>query len=233
MTPSNSQTIDKRINDVLTRVEMFKGLSQDELDALSAASQIKTYPRATLIYSTEMEIDRVYFVMQGMVKVGTFSSDGREVIKHVLQPYDMFGELALTGAADNGDFAGSLKDPVEVLRVPVEMLKSLMVKHPDMIRSLMAHLASRIRRTERRLEELVHNDARGRLVAFIKEQAERNGVLFGTETLVRHGLTHQEISNITGTSRQLITIVLNQMRRENLINFDRSTILVRDIKNLA
>jgi CRP/FNR family cyclic AMP-dependent transcriptional regulator len=233
MTPANLQTTEKRINDVLTRVELFNGLSQDELNALASVSQIKTYPRATMIYTTEMEIDRVYFVMQGMVKIGTFSSDGREVIKHILQPFDMFGELALTGVANNGDFAGSLKDPVEVLRVPVEMLKSLMVKHPDMIMRLMASLATRIRRTERRLEELVHNDARGRLVAFIREQAERNGVMFGTETLVRHGLTHQEISNITGTSRQLITIVLNQMRRENLINFDRSTILVRDIKNLA
>jgi len=233
MTATSSLTTEKRISDVLMRVDLFNGLSHDELDALTSASQIKTYPRATIIYSNEMDNDRVYFVMQGMVKIGTYSSDGREVIKHILQPHDVFGELALTGVTNNADFAGTLKDPVEVLRVPVDMLKSLMAKHPEMIMRLMTSLATRIRRTERRLEELVHNDARGRLVAFIKEQAERNGVMFGTETLVRHGLTHQEISNITGTSRQLITIVLNQMRRENLINFDRSTILVRDIKNLG
>ena len=233
MTSSATYVSEKRISDALARIDLFAGLPQEDLDILTHASQIKTYPRGTIIYSSEMDIDRVYFVMQGMVKIGTFSSDGREVIKHILQPFDMFGELALTGVVDNGDFAGTLKDPVEVLRVPVDVIKTLLAKHPQMVMHLISGLASRIRRTERRLEELVHNDARGRLVAFIKEQAERNGVMFGTETLVRHGLTHLEISNITGTSRQLVTIVMNQMRRENLINFDRSTILVRDIKSLA
>ena len=50
--------------------------------------------------------------------------------------------------------------------------------------------------------------------------------------LLKHSLTHQDIANITCTSRQTVTLVLNDLRKENLIYFNRGRILVRDMENL-
>ncbi|MFK5953226.1 MAG: helix-turn-helix domain-containing protein [Desulfobacterium sp.] len=61
---------------------------------------------------------------------------------------------------------------------------------------------------------------------------KKSGMKFGDETLIRHGFTHQDMANITGTSRQLMTIVLNDLKKENKINFDRSSILIRDLDQL-
>jgi CRP-like cAMP-binding protein len=58
-------------------------------------------------------------------------------------------------------------------------------------------------------------------------------VVFGDETLVNHGFTHQDMANITGTSRQLVTIVLNELKKKKLINFDRTSILIRNMNGLV
>ncbi len=60
----------------------------------------------------------------------------------------------------------------------------------------------------------------------------KRGRQVGYEMLLKHSLTHQDIANITCTSRQTVTLVLNELRKENLIYFNRGRILVRDMETL-
>jgi CRP-like cAMP-binding protein len=54
----------------------------------------------------------------------------------------------------------------------------------------------------------------------------------GYETLVKHNMTHQDIADLTGTSRQMVTAVLNQLKRSNVLYFNRKKILFRDLNAL-
>ena len=74
---------------------------------------------------------------------------------------------------------------------------------------------------------------RARIIDFIKESAEKRGRRVGFEMLFKHCLTQQDIANITGTSRQTVTSVLNDLKRSDLIYFNRRSILIRDIAKLA
>ena len=94
-------------------------------------------------------------------------------------------------------------------------------------------IGERLRRAENRLEALIFKDARTRIVDFLKDTASRRGRRVGYETLVKHSMTQQDIANLTGTSRQTVTSVLNELRKSNLIYFNRKSILIRDIANLA
>jgi len=78
----------------------------------------------------------------------------------------------------------------------------------------------------------VFKDARTRVVEFIKEMGEERGKKVGFETLIKNYLTHQDIANLTGTSRQTVTTIMNKLRDQNLINFDRRRILIRDMDKL-
>ena len=90
----------------------------------------------------------------------------------------------------------------------------------------------RLRKMERRVMSLVGKSARTRLIEFICEMAEERGKQVGEEILVKHRLTHQDIANLNAVSRQKTTSILNDLREENLINFDRNSILVRDLDKL-
>jgi CRP/FNR family cyclic AMP-dependent transcriptional regulator len=218
--------------DIFSQVDVLRNLPEDQQDFLNRYRQLKSYPKNTFIYNPGEEADWVYFVTEGVVKTGTFSEDGKEVIKNILYKGEMFGELGLSGMIERPDFASSLKGEVEITRIPVKILKDLIIRNPEVGLRMIEKLGARITRSEKRLEQLVFDDARTRIIDFLKEQAEKNGMKFADETLIRHGFTHQDMANITGTSRQLVTIVLNELKKENLINFDRSSILIRDLSKL-
>jgi CRP/FNR family cyclic AMP-dependent transcriptional regulator len=219
-------------DDQFDKVPVLSGLPDDQREFLLRYVQVKNYPRASFIYRPGEQADWVYFVTEGVVKTGTLSDDGKEVIKNVLYSGDMFGELGLSGLEQRPDFAASLRGEVEILRIPVKIIRELIKKNPMVGLKMIEKLGERIARSEKRLEQLVFQDARTRIISFLLEQAEKNGKKFGDETLIRHGFTHQDMANITGTSRQLVTIVLNELKKENLINFDRASILIRDVGQL-
>ena len=70
------------------------------------------------------------------------------------------------------------------------------------------------------------------VVEFLKESAGERGRQVGYETLVKHGLTQQDIANLVGASRQTVTAILNELKKSNLIHFNRNTILIRDMDKL-
>lgn len=91
----------------------------------------------------------------------------------------------------------------------------------------------RLRKMERRIESLVFKDARSRIVEFLKEMAEEKGQKVGFETMIKNHFTHKDIASLTGTSRQTVTTIMNELREENVITFDRRRILIRDMEKLA
>ena len=92
---------------------------------------------------------------------------------------------------------------------------------------------SRLMRAENKLESLIFKDARTRIIDFIKDSVNLRGRRVGYEMLLKHSLTHQDIANITCTSRQTVTLVLNELKKSDLIYFNRGKILVRDMARLA
>ncbi len=91
----------------------------------------------------------------------------------------------------------------------------------------------RLMKMERKLELLVFKDARTRIVEFLKDSASWKGKRVGFETMIPTKLTHKDIAALTGTSRQTVTTILNEMKDQNLIYFDRRKILIRDLDHFA
>jgi CRP-like cAMP-binding protein len=73
---------------------------------------------------------------------------------------------------------------------------------------------------------------RTRIVEFLKENADSRGRQVGLETMIKHSLTQQDIANLVGASRQTVAAILNELRKSNLIHFNRNTILIRDLDKL-
>ena len=93
-------------------------------------------------------------------------------------------------------------------------------------------MGSRVLEMEKRLESLVFKDSRSRVIDFLLDLADKKGTRVGYETLIEGFFTHQEIANLTATSRQTVTTVLNELRTRNLLTFNRKRLLIRDLELL-
>lgn len=218
---------------ILQMYPLFEHSPLSQLQQLATKIEAKQFGREREIYSLGDRSDRLYFLIKGVVKIGRHSSDKREVIKHILHPMSMFGELSLTGEQHRKDFALTMKPNTQILVLPTTHLQRLMREDHELSMRTLHFLGNRLQYTESRLESLIFKDARERIIEFLKDAAERRGKQVGYETLIKHSLTQQDIANITGTSRQTVTSVMNDLRKSNLIYFNRRSILIRDMAKLS
>lgn len=222
-----------RLAEILTSFPLFENISQSDIEKLASRAQVKLYKKHEPIYKYDDQSDYVYFLIKGSVKVGTFSNDAREVIKHILHPMAMFGELSLAGERKRNDFAHSLKTDTQIAILRIAHIKQVMKQNHHLSMRILQFIGARLQQAENRLESLIFKDARERIIEFLKESAEKQGKRIGYELLIKHTLTQQDIANITGTSRQTVTSVLNDLKKANLIYFNRRSILIRDLAKLA
>jgi CRP/FNR family cyclic AMP-dependent transcriptional regulator len=191
----------------------------------------RSYPKGEFIYFSDDSSDKVFFIHSGAVKIAGYTEEGDEVIKAVLHAGEVFGEMAMFGEARRTDYAKAM-EPTELCVLARDQVANLMTEVSGFRNFIMGLMGKRVVYTQKRVESLLFKDAKTRIVEYILEQGRRNGKQVSQGIRVRNHLTHQEIANYTGTSRQTVTTILNQLREENLIDFDRKAFLLKDQQGL-
>lgn len=183
------------------------------------------------IYLPEENADKIFLVTKGSIKIGTYGNDGKEVTKAILAPGQVFGELALVSEEKRRDFAYTLEETTLCV-LEKKDLQAMLKERSELHIYFLRLIGSRTLALEQRLENLMFKSSRSRIIEFLHELASSRGRTVGYEREVRNMLTHQEIADLTGTSRQTVNSVLNELRRHNILTFDRKRMLVRDMDRL-
>lgn len=217
----------------LAQFPLFQSLNDAEINFLANKVEVLNRPKFNFIYHHDEPSDRFFILAQGIVKTGLHSDDGREIIKSVLHPNALFGELGIVGEQRRTEFARAMNQDVVCLAISVSDIKEVMSRNQDLSFEIIDRLGSRLRTAEAKLESLIFKDARERIIDFLIDTAAKRGRKVGFEMMFKHCLTQQDIANLTGTSRQTVTSVLNELRKENKIYFNRRSILIRDMEGLA
>ncbi len=219
--------------DVLRHFPLFEDLSEETFTKLEGMAELHSKAKQVQLYDAGDVSSCVYFLLKGTVKTCTLSSDGREVIKTVLHPLAMFGELGLVGEKQRNESAFTMNEEALFITISIQNFQLLMRSNHQLCINILHLIGSRLLVSEAKLEGLILKDARSRIIDFLKDSATQRGRKVGYETLFKHCLTQQDIANLTGTSRQTVTSVMNELRKDNLIHFNRNTILIRDMGKLS
>jgi len=225
----------------MTHTSDYWHLENVDLHALFcpiALSELKTHPepkiyqKGEFIYFPDDKTTKVYFVETGRVKIGSYSTDGKEIIKAILHTGEVFGEMGLIGQRTYNEFSKAMEN-TKICVMDIHDMRELMRQNKDFSLQITQVIGNKLVRTQRRLESLIFKDARSRIIEFLRDLALQKGQKVGYELVVRQFFTHQDIANLTGTSRQTVTTILNELRADNMIYFDRKKLLVRDVDKLS
>ncbi len=210
---------------------LFAVLTTEERLLLHQTAVVQTFPKHQVIYKPGQAATKVYFLLKGLVKV-TVHAEKKDIIKYMVRPASLFGESCLTGEPQRRDFAYVMDEFAEVLELDGPAVLTVMKRNFAFAQSLLHFLGARLRYTETQLEKVVLKDSKSRILEFLQQMGHEQGKRIGFETLVKHNMTHQDIADLTGTSRQMVTAVLNQLKRSNVLYFNRKKILFRDLNAL-
>jgi len=215
----------------LQNFDFFKDVDSISLEIIMEKTTLKSYSKNDFIYFPDDRPNHIFFVKNGRVKIGSYSNDGKEIIKTLLEKGEVFGEQFFLDNERMDNYAQAI-EPSCLLIIERGEFQKIMEQNNFVALRMAKIFGQRLQKLERKFESLIFKDARSRIVDFLKDMADETGKPVGYETLIMHSLTHLDIARMTATSRQTVTTVLNDLKDNNLIYFDRKRILIRDLAKL-
>ena len=201
----------------LKHFDIFKDLTDREIDVIDRISYMKRYSRRERIYGQGDPGDLVYLLKEGRVKIYKLSPDGKELTLAVLENGEIFGEMALIDEGPRGTIAETLDDS-DICVIRRRDFEMLLKKKPDLAMHVTKLIGLRRREIENQLENLVFRNAPSRLAALLMSLAEKHGVRDSQGIILNVKLSQQELANLIGTARETTSALLNEFKRLGFID---------------
>lgn len=216
---------------VLARVPLFGGLSSEELQLVASAAVRRRQSRGSVIFFEREPGDALYIIEEGQVRIYRVAEDGREKTLALLSEGDFFGEMALIDDEPRSAIAEAT-EPTVLLAIHKRDVHNLIHANPSIALSMIKGLSRRLRETNRQLMDAVFLDVRGRLLRLLLELDGRYGKPHDGGRLIDIRLTHQELANMVGTSRESVTRVLTELQDVGALGYAQRHMMWIDRQSL-
>ena len=228
MAPRMNDHVDEA---VIRKAPLFSGLDSSAADSLRTSMNLVKLRKGQSLFKEGDDGDHLYVVSSGKVKLVTKSVDGRENLLMILGPGDMFGELSLFDSGPRTATAIAVTDS-KLLALGQDKVIPWVREHPEVSLQLLARLASRLRRTNEVVGDLVFSDVPGRVAKALIDL----GVKFGdkrTEGLfVNHDLTQEELAQLVGASRETVNKALADFAQRGWLRLEARSVMILDYERL-
>ena len=174
----------------------------------------------------------LYLLAQGRAKICHITAEGKQSILAFIEPGELFGELALLDPGPRDEYAEAVERSV-VVRIPTDLMQQFVEHHPQVSLGITKLIGLRRKRIEQRLKNLLFYSNRERMTHLLLEMAEQYGEQGEEGVRLRIQLSHQDLANIIGSTRETVTVVLGELQDDGLIAIGRRKILIRDVAALA
>ncbi len=216
----------------LRKIPLLAGLAPDRLRAMLPSLETREIPRRHVVYLPGDPGDLVFFLVGGRVKCSKVSRDGKELILAYRRPGDVFGELCVLDGKPREEMVEVVKSAIVVV-VPREIFAGLLLEDPKLAFEFARIVGQRRRSVEHRIEHLIFRDVSAKLAALLLELAGEFGRDDGDGGVrIDVRITHQEMANLVGSTRETISMMLAQFRKRGIVDTDARTITVRDVQAL-
>lgn len=197
------------------------------------AGSIVQYPKGHVIFAAGDISDRIYLIESGWVKIFRLSADGRRVtVGSIRSPGELMGLAETLLGGDRACFAGAINN-VSLVVLRKNKFEDLLARHPFLAIKVAKLLGARMREAESIIHEMVCWQAPGRLALMLLKIGDRCGIQTNTGVRLNLQLTHEEIANMVGTSRQTVTSLLNTFKQEKSIIIEGREIKILDPDKLS
>ena len=208
---------------VLKSVPLFASFPDEQLRTLVTVVTRRSAPRASVIMAAGDEIDSLYIVISGRLKVMMGDADGKEVILSLIGPVELFGVMGLIDDAPRSASVVTI-EPCELLSVSKRDFKKCLAENFEMATAVMLSLVRRLREADRKIGSLALLDVYGRVARLLLDMSEDvNG-----QKMVTKRLPKQDIAKMIGASREMVSRVMKDLQMGGYIEMRGSTIVLRD-----
>lgn len=197
---------------VLRAIPLFASLGPDDLAKIAGLLIERKFPRDAVIFEEGSLGEYMYLVLDGQVKCTKMSDDGREKILEMFGPGDFFGDMSLI---DHAPRSASIKttEACVLLALSRHDFLNLLLENPGVSMAVITELSRRLRDADEQIRGLLFERVEGRTRQVIRRMA-RESVEGEPELRATPPITHQQLADLVGTSRETITRVVKELKEQ-------------------
>lgn len=230
--PYGLEVIQSCISCPVREERLFCNLSPSAVSELNAIRQMSVYPKGSVLFVERQAPRGVFILCAGRAKLTATSAQGRGLIVRVAET----GEVLGLGAAVSGtayDVSAETLEPTEVNFLPRAEFLNFLQNYGDVALRVAQHLSMELRRAYEQVTRIaLAPTARAKLVGLLLDWASYHAQPMQGGLSFPLRLTHEEIAELIGSSRETVTRMLNDLRREGTIQVKGTMITVPDLTRL-
>lgn len=206
--------------------------NQANCTALFAKMPEETFKKGKVIFwNKPNNLKYVYLVTGGMVKLSS-THQQKELLEDYFQAGEILNCQAIFGDTSASRSAVAMVGRTTIKKLPISLFRQAIRSNHHLYEEVLDNLSASLQRTQDRLLRMTLLSANQRVYHFLATHAVKSGRKVGFEYVIKPVLTHLEMGNIAGVGRQTVTTVLNDLRRDGIIHFNRRYLIVRNLEVL-
>jgi CRP/FNR family transcriptional regulator, cyclic AMP receptor protein len=224
--PEEKQTLT-----LLRKSDVLAETPADAMQALLPGLTLGSYRPRQVIYLPGDRAQGVHFLTSGRIKISKVTRDGKELTLAYRNEGDFFGESCLLDGGPREEMAEAMDASVTV-EIPREMLDNLLRGDGTAAYKFARALIVRRKDLETRVEQLIFKDVGAKLAELLLNLGQEHGIPDERGIVVGLKITHQEMANLIGSTRETVSLTLSQFKRKGLIQTEGRRVILSDLEGL-
>jgi CRP-like cAMP-binding protein len=214
-----------------SQLDTFKRQLRDSLQRETANSRAVRVARHASVYNSGDQDEMVYFIETGQIKLLMLSSEGKECLLAIYSDGDVFGELCLSGLGPRLETATAMKTTI-LKQIPCAQFFARLTRD-SLSEGFVRYLAARIVDQQQVIANLVTVDSEQRLGQTLLQLARTMGKKDPRSIRIELKITHEELSEMVGTTRPRISLFMQRFHNLGLIETNKDRFFIIKEKKLT
>ena len=232
MTANQRRSLTEKLG-LLRELELFNGLSDDDIMAIGHATTMTHCQPGQTILSPDDPPDQIHILKKGKVRVYRVSPDGKQLTLDIYDKGTILGDMRLLGQDRIAEAYAESIDAAVICTITPHELRRLVERYPTIGVNIITFLSHRLQEAQRELEAMAYQRVGQRLARKLIDLGQRFGVETVRGTLIEARLTQQELAELIGTTRETLAHTLADFRRRGLLDTANHQVVIRDAEQLA
>ena len=209
----------------MSEVDIFRDLSDAEMDAMAQAAPMRRFERGSLVYTPHQPVEALFILKQGRIRIFRVSPDGRALTTAIVEPGTIFGEMVIVGQKMHDSFAEAMEDVVACVMTKADVQR-LLLGDQRIAARISETLGRRLSDIEQRLSDAVFKSVPQRIATTLLALSREHAGRLGRSQHVQR--THEQLAALAATSRETTTKVLGELADLGIISLGRGRIVIQD-----
>jgi len=221
----------KRVVWYLRKIPLLAELGGESLARLAERVEMKEVRRREVVYLPGDPGASLFFVNGGRIKVSKVTRDGKSLTLAYCGPSEIFGETCLIDGGPRAEMAEAVENAL-LTEVERSDFERLVASTPGLGLATTKLMVARRRDLENKVEALVFRDVTSKLAELLVKLALEYGVDDARGTMVALKITHQELANLIGSTRETVSLTLSQFKKKRYIVTEGRKVIISDSEAL-